>query len=71
MHYGLSRWSAYATTPLPAPVSERLLLKEFRAGTIILVDVGPDETGAQSIQFRTIDGFTPPPVEMAEVGDDR
>jgi ATP-dependent Clp protease ATP-binding subunit ClpC len=52
------------------PVSERLLLKEFRAGTIILVDVGPDETGAQAIQFRTIDGFTPPEVEMAEVGGD-
>jgi hypothetical protein len=51
-------------------VSERLLLKEFRAGTIILVDVGPDESGAQAIQFRTIDGFTPPAVEMAEVGGD-
>ena len=52
------------------PVSERLLLKEFRAGTIILVDVGPDENGVQAIQFRTIDGFTPPEVEMAEVGGD-
>jgi ATP-dependent Clp protease ATP-binding subunit ClpC len=52
------------------PVSERLLLKEFRAGTIILVDVEPDENGVNAIQFRTIDGFTPPAVEMAEVGGD-
>jgi ATP-dependent Clp protease ATP-binding subunit ClpC len=51
------------------PVSERLLLKEFRAGTVILVDVEDDETGKPAIVFRTIDGFTPPAVEMAEVGD--
>ena len=52
------------------PVSERLLLKEFRAGTVILVDVEPDESGTPAIAFRTIDGFTPPEVEMAEVGGD-
>ncbi|MEO5841618.1 MAG: ATP-dependent Clp protease ATP-binding subunit [Acidimicrobiales bacterium] len=53
------------------PMSERLLLKEFRAGTIIVVDVEPDDKGEKAIVFRTIDGFTPPAVEMAGVGDDR
>jgi hypothetical protein len=51
-------------------MSERLLLKEFRAGTMIVVDVEPDEKGERNIIFRTVDGFTPPAVEMAEVGGD-
>jgi ATP-dependent Clp protease ATP-binding subunit ClpC len=52
------------------PMSERLLLKEFRAGTMIVVDVEPDANGERNIIFRTVDGFTPPEVEMAEVGGD-
>jgi ATP-dependent Clp protease ATP-binding subunit ClpC len=52
------------------PMSERLLLKEFRAGTMIVVDVEPDANGERNIIFRTVEGFTPPEVEMAEVGGD-
>ena len=48
------------------PVSERLLLKEFRAGEVILVDVDVDVAGEKQLTFRTIEGFTPPPVELAE-----
>jgi ATP-dependent Clp protease ATP-binding subunit ClpC len=47
------------------PVSERMLLKEFRAGEIIVVDVEPDpETGEDMIVFRAVEGFTPPPMEL-------
>ncbi|HEY8545051.1 MAG TPA: AAA family ATPase, partial [Acidimicrobiales bacterium] len=49
------------------PVSERMLLKEFRAGEIIVVDVDDNpETGEKEIVFRSIEGFTPPSLEMAE-----
>jgi ATP-dependent Clp protease ATP-binding subunit ClpC len=51
------------------PLSERLLYKEFRAGEIIIVDVEPDPdsvTGDNRIAFRSVEGFQPPPVEMAE-----
>src|SRR5262245_16885059 len=51
------------------PVSEKLLLKEFRAGEIIVVDAEDDpETGEKVIVFRTVEGFTPPPMELAEAG---
>jgi ATP-dependent Clp protease ATP-binding subunit ClpC len=52
------------------PVSERMLLKEFRAGEIIVVDVEPHpETGDNVIVFRSVEGFTPPdPPELVETG---
>ncbi len=53
------------------PMSERLLWKEFRAGETVIVDVGidPDKPEEpEGIVFRTIEGFEPPPVEMAEAG---
>ncbi|HWW53556.1 MAG TPA: AAA family ATPase, partial [Acidimicrobiales bacterium] len=45
------------------PLSERLLWKEFRAGETIIVDVDGDE-----LSFRAIEGFEPPPVELAGSG---
>ena len=50
------------------PLSERLLYKQFRAGEIIIVDTepDPDKPNDKRITFRAIEGFTPPPVEMAE-----
>ncbi len=52
------------------PVSEKLLLKEVRAGEIVVVDVEDDpETGERSLTFRTVEGFVPPPMELAEAGD--
>ena len=51
------------------PLSERLLWKEFRAGEIIIVDAEPDpETGELVIVFNAVEGFEPPPMEMAETG---
>jgi ATP-dependent Clp protease ATP-binding subunit ClpC len=53
------------------PLSERLLLKEFRAGEIVIVDVevDPDSAkGEKRLNFRAIEGFEPPPVELAEAG---
>ena len=51
------------------PLSERLLWKEFRAGEIIIVDAEDDpETGEREIVFRAIEGFEPPPMELAEAG---
>jgi ATP-dependent Clp protease ATP-binding subunit ClpC len=51
------------------PLSERLLWKEFRAGESIIVDAEPDpETGRLEVTFRSVEGFEPPPVEMAEAG---
>ena len=52
-------------------LSERLLWKEFRAGETIIVDaeVDPESpTGEKVITFRSIEGFQPPAVEMAEAG---
>jgi ATP-dependent Clp protease ATP-binding subunit ClpC len=50
-------------------LSERLLHKEFRAGEIVVVDVGDDpETGERALTFRAIEGFEPPPMELAEAG---
>ncbi|MDP8991450.1 MAG: ATP-dependent Clp protease ATP-binding subunit, partial [Actinomycetota bacterium] len=45
------------------PLSERILWKEFRAGETIIVDVEEDE-----IVFRSVEGFEPPPVELAGTG---
>jgi len=51
------------------PVSEKLLLKEVRAGEIVVVDAENDpETGERVIVFRSVEGFTPPPMELAEAG---
>jgi ATP-dependent Clp protease ATP-binding subunit ClpC len=51
------------------PLSERLLYKEFRAGQIVVVDAEPDpETGETIITFRSIEGFEPPSMELAETG---
>jgi len=51
------------------PLSEKLLYKEFRAGQIIVVDAEPDaETGEMGLTFRAIEGFEPPPMELAETG---
>ncbi|MDG2300882.1 MAG: ATP-dependent Clp protease ATP-binding subunit [Acidimicrobiales bacterium] len=47
------------------PLSERLLLKEFKAGQIIVVDVEEDENepNQKSIVFKAVEGFEPPSVE--------
>ena len=52
------------------PLSERLLLKEFRAGEIVVVDVedDPEVDGARVVVFRATEGFEPPTVEMAVEG---
>ncbi|MGY6502525.1 MAG: ATP-dependent Clp protease ATP-binding subunit [Acidimicrobiales bacterium] len=53
------------------PLSERLLWKQYRAGETIIVDVGIDpETPDQpeTIVFNAVEGFEPPPVELAETG---
>jgi ATP-dependent Clp protease ATP-binding subunit ClpC len=51
------------------PLSERLLYKEFRAGEIVVVDVADDEeTGEPGLTFHAIEGFEPPPMELAEAG---
>ncbi|HLF99586.1 MAG TPA: ATP-dependent Clp protease ATP-binding subunit [Acidimicrobiia bacterium] len=42
------------------PLSERILWKEFTAGQTIVVDTADDE-----MTFTAIDGFEPPPVELA------
>jgi ATP-dependent Clp protease ATP-binding subunit ClpC len=53
------------------PVSEKLLLKELRAGEIVVVDVedDPDSPAEKRIVFRSVEGFSPPPMELAEAGD--
>jgi ATP-dependent Clp protease ATP-binding subunit ClpC len=45
------------------PLSERILWKEFRAGETIIVDAENDE-----MVFRAVEGFEPPPVELAGTG---
>ncbi|MBO0729986.1 MAG: ATP-dependent Clp protease ATP-binding subunit [Acidimicrobiaceae bacterium] len=45
------------------PLSEKILWKEFRAGETIVVDVEDGE-----VVFRSIEGFEPPPVELAGAG---
>jgi len=53
------------------PLSERLLWKEFRAGQIVLVDVGddPEKPGEQMIVFSATEGFTPPSTPEAELSE--
>jgi ATP-dependent Clp protease ATP-binding subunit ClpC len=43
------------------PLSERILYKEFAAGVTIIVDAEDGE-----VVFRSVEGFEPPPVELAE-----
>ena len=45
------------------PLSERILWKEFRAGETIIVDAEEGE-----MTFRAVEGFEPPPVELAGAG---
>ena len=45
------------------PLSEKILWKEFRAGETIIVDVEDD-----ALAFKAVEGFEPPPVEMAGAG---
>ncbi len=47
------------------PLSERLLLKEFKAGQIVVVDVeqDDDDPNQKSIVFKAVEGFEPPTVE--------
>ena len=47
------------------PLSEKLLWKEFRVGETIIVDAGEGE-----LVFQAIEGFEPPPVELAGAGAD-
>jgi ATP-dependent Clp protease ATP-binding subunit ClpC len=49
------------------PLSERILWKEFRAGETIIVDV-EGEGEEQAVVFRAMEGFEPPPVELAGAG---
>ncbi|MDH5290724.1 MAG: ATP-dependent Clp protease ATP-binding subunit, partial [Acidimicrobiia bacterium] len=51
-------------------LSEKLLYKEFRAGQIIVVDVGTNEDGVRDLTFTTHEGFQPPPTpELASTGE--
>ncbi len=50
-------------------LSEKLLYKEFRAGQLVVVDTETDpETGELGLSFRAVEGFEPPPMELAEAG---
>jgi len=42
------------------PLAEKILMKEFRAGDMVIVDAEDGE-----IVFRSVEGFEPPPVELA------
>ncbi len=48
-------------------LSEKLLYKEFRAGQIVVVDLGEDEDGDPKLTFDAHEGFKPP--ETAELVD--
>ena len=51
-------------------LSEKLLYKEFRAGQIIVIDVGTNEAGDRELTFTPHEGFQPPPTpELAETGE--
>jgi ATP-dependent Clp protease ATP-binding subunit ClpC len=52
------------------PLSEKILYKEFRAGETIIVDTepNPDNPLEMQIVFRTLEGFEPPPMELAGAG---
>ena len=54
------------------PLSEKLLLKEFHAGEIIVVGVedDPEKQDEKRFTFSAVEGFTPPSaVELAGAGD--
>ena len=54
------------------PLSEKLLLKEFHAGEIIVVGVedDPDQKDEQRFTFKAVEGFVPPSaVVLAGAGD--
>lgn len=54
------------------PLSEKLLLKEFHAGEIIVIGVedDPDKQDEKRFTFNAVEGFTPPSaVELAGAGD--
>ena len=53
------------------PLSERILNKHFRAGEIIVVDTedDPDHPNEKRVVFRAIEGFEPPPMELAGATD--
>ena len=53
------------------PLSERLLWKQFRAGETVVVDAedDPESPGKDRIiTFHAVEGFEPPPVELAGTG---
>jgi ATP-dependent Clp protease ATP-binding subunit ClpC len=50
------------------PLSEQILLKEFRPGETIVVDVDNAGTPEASVTFKIIEGLEPPPVELAGAG---
>jgi ATP-dependent Clp protease ATP-binding subunit ClpC len=50
------------------PLSERILWKEFRVGETVIVDVedeASDGTQEKQLSFRAVEGFEPPPMELA------
>ena len=47
------------------PLSEKLLWKEFRVGETVIVDLEGEE-----LAFKAVEGFEPPPVELAGAGAD-
>ena len=47
------------------PLSEKILWKEFHAGETIIVDAEGDD-----VVFRAIEGFEPPPMELAGSGSE-
>jgi len=54
------------------PLSEKLLLKDFTAGQIIVVGVepDPDNPGEERVTFSAVEGFQPPSaVELAGAGE--
>lgn len=54
------------------PLSEKLLLKEFHAGEIIVIGVedDPEKQDEKRFTFNAVEGFTPPSaVELAGAGD--
>jgi ATP-dependent Clp protease ATP-binding subunit ClpC len=54
------------------PLSERILWKEFRVGETIVVDLedSPIDGEGPQLSFRSIEGFQPPPLELAGAGAD-